>query len=173
MFKPTHNPAARLHAALQASQTEHDTAADIRERMEQLSLTTSMMPSKFWTDYLTTQLTKQAKRLAHSNRLSSHNIEQSRLLHTHTNDRKPFYRRFLNAKHVLKLRLQMAPLATMMYDDATALCQRCYQGADTIQHWMWQCGALATPRLTLLLRIKAWAPLYDDSLNLSHHSSES
>ena len=169
-FKPSHNPAARLHAAIQASPTEHDTCADIRERMEQLSLTTSMMASAFWTDHLTTQLTKQAKHIAHSNQLRSHNIDQSRQLHTHTNDHKPFYRRFLNAKHVLKLRLQMAPLATMMYDDDTALCQRCYQAADTIQHWMWQCGALATPRLTLILRINAWAQLYDNSLNSRQHS---
>ena len=91
--------------------------------MDLLSLKPIHMTSEFWTDFLTTQLTTQVKQIAHANPTHSHNIDKSRQLHEHGgyHNRKPFYRRFLNAKHVLKLRLQMAPLATHMYDDASAL----------------------------------------------------
>ena len=172
-FKPLHNPAARLHAALDSLPYEHDSVAYIREQMELLSLKPIHMTSEFWTDFLTTQLTTQAKQIAHANPTHSHNIDKSRQLHEHGgyHIRKPFYRRFLNAKHVLKLRLQMAPLATHMYDDASALCQRCYQTPDTTQHWIWSCNALNTPRLILIDRIATWAKLFDQTINSRGRSS--
>ena len=171
--KPNHNPAARLHAALNSLPYEHDSVAYIREHMELLNLKPIHMMSEYWTDFLTTQLTAQAKQNAHANPSRSHNIDKSRQLHEHGgyHNRKPFYRRFLNAKHVLKLRLQMAPLATHMYDDASALCQRCYQAPDTTRHWLWTCNALTTPRLILLDRIATWAALFDQAINSRGHSS--
>jgi hypothetical protein len=125
------------------------------------------MLSGYWTDILTTQLTAQAKQAAHANLLRSHNIEMSKQLHTQHSPvyDKPFYRTYLKARHVLRLRLQMAPLATLYFDDPSALCHRCYQAPDTFQHWLWHCNALQTPRLILKARIETWAQLFDDAVN--------
>ena len=172
-FKPDSNPAARLHKALNSLPFEHDSVADIRERMEELDLKPSHMASEYWTDILTTQLTTQAKQIAHANPLQSHNIETSKHLHAQhapTYD-KPFYRTYLKSRNVLRLRLQMAPLATLFFDDPTALCHRCYQAPDTFQHWLWHCNALQTPRLLLNTRIIAWAHLFDTAINSRKCSS--
>jgi hypothetical protein len=105
-IKPDSNPAAQLHKALNSLPFEHDTVADIRERMEALDLKPVHMLSGYWTDILTTQLTAQAKQAAHANLLRSHNIEMSKQLHTQHSPvyDKPFYRTYLKARHVLRLR---------------------------------------------------------------------
>ena len=156
-IKPDCNPAARLHKALNSLAFERDAIADVRERMEELDPKPSHILSDYWTDILMTQRTARAKQIAHADPLQSQNIETSKQLHIQhspTYD-KPFYRTYLKARNVLRLRLQMAPLATLFFDDPSTLCHRYYQAPDTFQHWLWHCNALQTPRLLLNTRILA------------------
>ena len=78
----------------------------------------------------------------------------------------------MNARHVLLLRLQLAPLATMLADDQAALCKRCtLRTPDTIAHWLTQCPMFTTHRATLDAALGNWATELDNALNQAHNTT--
>jgi len=101
----------------------------------------------------------------------SHNVRTyMSLLHPDTPE-SPFHKRHANAKHVLILRLQLAPLATMLRDDQAAACKRCpLRTPDTITHWLTECPSFTAQRVTLDAALGKWAAELDNTLNAAHNT---
>ena len=102
----------------------------------------------------------------------SHNIRTYMALLQPDTPKLPFRKRHANAKHVLILRLQLAPLATMLADDQAATCKRCTLNTpDTLTHWLTECPILSAHRAVLDTALGKWAAELDNALNLAHSTT--
>ena len=168
--KPAHNPARRLYETLRYE--NHQSHQRITGLLKDLSLDHSHMDSPSWPDVLKQQLFEQAKSQLSRAVYDSHNVRSYMALLQPDTPPSPFRRRHANAKHVLVLRLQLAPLATMLTDDQTAICTRCSLATpDTLVHWLLQCPALNVFRANLDSALGRWSTEPADSLNLAHNTN--
>ena len=121
------------------------------------------MLSDNWTDILTTQLTAQAKQIAHASHTTlkhpnnfTHNTSQRTTSPpiAHISKQETFY----------PCVFRWHPLQHSSSMTSPPYITR-YETHDTFERWLWHCNALQTPRLLLSTRILAWAQLCDDAIN--------
>ena len=170
--KPEHNPARRLHETLK--HINHSSHQRIAHLLQDLSLTHTQLESPEWPDLLKASLTAQMASQLSGAIYHSHNVRTYIALLQPDTPKSPFRKRHANAKHVLVLRLQLAPLATMLADDQAAVCKRCtLHTPDTLTHWLTECPTLAIHRDTLDIALGKWAAELDNALNLAHNTTAS
>jgi hypothetical protein len=168
--KPEHNPARRLHETLK--HINHPSYQTISRILSDLSLSHTQMTDPGWPQLLKSSLLNQAKSQLATDIYTSHNVRMYMALLQPNTPIAPFRKRHTNAKNVLILRMQLAPLATMICDDQAAICKRCsLKTPDTLTHWLTECPTLETHRLVFHTALGHWSKELDDALNLAHNVS--
>ena len=165
--KPTSNPAAQLNRTLVSN--NHPSQRLVNDTLTLLHLSRDDLHHP---DYQTILLNANitVTRQEESDKLIDY-VGRSylKLLSPHDTNYPPFYKSFPHARHVLILRLQLAPLATMTTNRHNADCERCAdQTPDTLDHWLLSCTSLNTPRAAFLRNLAVCADALDDTIsNLS------
>ena len=129
------------------------------------------MDQPSWPLLLRHHLRKYGLKQVQSAIYDSHNVRTYMSILQQLTPATPFRKRHANARHVLLLRLQLAPLSTMLSDDQAAPCTRCHLSQpDTITHWLTSCPALNSHRASLDHQLGNWSAALDATLNVAHNA---
>ena len=121
-----------------------------------------------WPTILNRRLQRLTRDRLRTTLVPSHNTSQYLTLHscpTLDSATPPFHVKFRNFNAVLLLRLQLAPIATMHHDNATAQCHRCsLSPPDTIDHWLFHCPLFSRQRNAMTENLSTWADMLDNAI---------
>ena len=163
-LKPTSNPTAQLNHALVT--TSHPSQRLVNDTLTLLRLSRDELHHPDFQSILlnaniaVTRQEEADKLLDHVGR------SYLQLLTSRDISYPPFYKSFPHARHVLILRLQLAPLVTMTTNRHNANCERCAaQTPDTIDHWLLSRPSLTTPRTAFLQNLAICADALDDTVS--------